>query len=252
MQKATLIVGRIGFGILLVLLATGIVSLPARANSSAQSTGYWQYIKTNNILQNYPDDSSGGDVHKISISESGGSYHYETTFTKLNIYQDDCTWAITIPTGLDKLNPGDTGDVTITCTDTSQDEGGQAAVAYVSFSVGPPLDPSISVDYRVEPFSGIADEVEVLAQESKTNSSRWLVPDSRDDQMALIFYFEEVGISERIYKWVPGKTVAPSIGVSPVPPVTEPGLPVLPPPPAQDIGSGCRAANRSRPNTFCN
>ena len=124
-KKAALTVGLIAFVVQLVLLATGIVSWPARANSSAQSSGYWQYIGTSNV--------SFGDMHTPNewwsstrnISDSGGHFvgrhGNEQTGDKadLDILEITCTWQITKPTNLDRLMPGDTVEATASCTDTS-------------------------------------------------------------------------------------------------------------------------------------
>ncbi|HEX7556123.1 MAG TPA: hypothetical protein VF338_05830, partial [Leptolinea sp.] len=164
-RKSTFSEGLIGLGALLVLLVAAVVYQPAAANSSAQSTGYWQFVENKNYL-----DDKGVTIEEIEINEGGGQMYRSGVDVdgKPTNWNFKCTWMIIPPKSLDKLMPGDKVEGTASCTDSSQTNtfGGSG----VTFSIEPPGIPSYA--------GGIGDAFELNFgfHESKTDKGTLIVP----------------------------------------------------------------------------
>jgi hypothetical protein len=240
-QKKISYVWRIGLATSLVFLLAGMLLHPVRANSPAQSTGHWRYVRTDNIVFDVSKDNDKWNVYKNSISDGGGYYYHghgnEQTSdpTDLDILEIKCTWAVTSPNSLDTLMPGDTLEATANCTDTSK-KNSQGQESYIRSSLKFALEPPGAVENSREK---VVFDVDPGFQQSNTTKDTVNVPsliywpagnvtgaspsgngnqstsvptgDKSQNKLALMFFLNGAGYSERVYDWVAGGAAGPLI-----------------------------------------
>jgi hypothetical protein len=171
------------------------------------STGYWRYVEPYTYTKEFIYDDPSRDVHKINISEGGGSHYHKAIMQDLIQFatkEFNCTWAITSPTSLEKLNPGDTLEATASCTDTSKynaDETYDISGGSLKFAINPP---------GVEAYAGemVAFQMGFGYQESKTTTGTLIVPAGPlggdwNNKIGVGFHLAYSGMTQRIYEWVP-------------------------------------------------
>jgi hypothetical protein len=211
----------------LLTLSGGIpVNAAVKLRSVRQSTGYWRFLEP--VITKADKDLNAAS-EDVSVSEGQSSLTRIYGGDEPTKYVVDCTWTWSAPNGMDRLNPGDMLNGTMTLTDRS--ELFHTYDGYDHGYSGNSGDISIDQPYIGSAYTGGAQTLlnfSVVWKQSNTAQGQLAIPNGPgwDGKMGLKAKCSW-NVYERVYEWVPAEAAAPvQPGVTPV--TTESGQPSEP------------------------